>query len=469
VTRHVAASLEASSARTTNNMSWNVDGQIDPPKSRSRHGLALVVMIIASFGNCMASHQPETRPRCDMRNWGVQLPMTGPSQSSLYLESGELQRIHDTLWIVGAPTLAWDYRGAPLLRASGDSETPHFAGARFLVRRDSGLEPLGLTPLPPGVWRMQTPRVASLPDGSLHAAFVIPRTSAGSAHNEQVIWSSSWQNGRWTAPQELLDSNGTAMWSSSTVSRVSSEGSSPMLTVMGTHSRRSALHLLRATSARGWTSESIRYTQGFYPQIIEGLLAGTLLLSYVDAGTRSGRNTVFLNRSLDGGATWGRPFEFGSHPSAEAYSPVLIRSEASRLHLVWVERLADSGSGTRLRMMTSANDGRTWVEVEPLGLPFDTRRITASVGSQGEVHLLSAEESGARVRLLHSAWDGDWATTIWTLSNRLVGYPSLAVLNPDQILITWGMAGNAPGGAENLPRTWYRLGTVACRARADNQ
>ena len=409
---------------------------------------------------CLASQRTDTARGC-VAEWGSSHMIRGPSQTSIYVESGEVIEVRDTLWIFGAPTLAWDDRGSPFLRTAGDSATPHFAGARFSVRDDSTLHPLDLLPLPTGVWRMRMPRVAAMPNGSVHAAFTVPAPDPGQS-NDRVVWSSSWRNGAWSASRAVFDTGARATWSSSTVSSVS-KGTNPLLTVVGTQNQRSAIHVFRLTDSEGWQVQSIRHPYGVYGQLLEGTSAGRLLFSFVDAGSISGRNTVFFHHSVDGGSTWGPRVEFGSKDSADAYSPVLIRAPESTLHLVWLERRGESASTMHVRHATSNDDGQTWVAREPLIVPFVSHRLVATASATGELHVLTAQESAPGTQLLHSLWNGQWTTTVWTLPNRVVGYPSLAVQTSGRTLVLWGMTPGAPVVGD-MPRSWYRLGRTGCRS-----
>ena len=128
----------------------------------------------------------------------------------------------------------------------------------------------------------------------------------------------------------------------------------------------------------------------------------------VPAKMRWNANSVFFQRSPDGGETWTTPVLVSFSGLAEAHSAKIAVPGTGEIHVLWLKNLSGGWRPEVVWHTVSADTGQTWTP--PMSLPGVTnpRQLKVVAGGAGAVYaVLSGRRlSGGRNRLLFMRWTG---------------------------------------------------------------
>jgi Neuraminidase (sialidase) len=242
---------------------------------------------------------------------------------------------------------------------AGDERT---GGGAVLLARPSGPDAwetlLDLTSKEPGV-NIREPEIAAGPAKELLIAY---RWRRHNPRAKQVRLARSHDAGKtWDTPATPLDA------SSQGFDPQIAWGSGKTVVVVWADERRGNrafdIYSRRSTDG-GATWEPEQHLSRFARQIPSDIYARPRLVTdggerfwAVWVGVRSGRSSVYMNRSLDGGKTWSEPAAL-SGESVSVFGQTLVQA-GDRLLVVWID--ARSGHD-RLYSAASSDGGVTWTE-----------------------------------------------------------------------------------------------------------
>jgi hypothetical protein len=209
------------------------------------------------------------------------------------------------------------------------------------------------------------------------------------------------------------------------------------------------------------------FSTPLYPSIVA--LGRTVLLALVAPardrlpGQATGYdvNSVWIQRSLDGGATWEKEVLISRSGSTPAYELRLVSSPDGTLHLVWIQSRTD---GTAVvRHVVSADSGVTWSAPIDLEVtPVQFAKLHVVVDACGVVNVIHEylDFDAGQTRVEYATWDGRWSPIASLFSEHRVRTGLLQRDAEGTVrVVVQVMSGSTPlGGPE---KTMYMERTIA--------
>ena len=411
------------------------------------------LVLVASVAAPGVGQNPSSRAACARIAWTPPTAVSDATGRPFYIESPEVLRAGDTLWLFGGPTWQRDSTGA----------VHAWAGVRLEVHETRGVLRIGAAsglPLPAGQLRLAIPRVARLPDGAIVALW------RGSAPGEDPltitsrVMTAELRGERWSIPRTLLDTGRRVPWVTSEVSAVARIGGVPTVAVASNHGDSTAL--LVAASG-GWAARWLRFAPHDYTQVAPlDDDQRSIVLAYNAPGGPLQSNAQSVTWSSDGGATWHTSTRVSSD-DGRAYHARLVRGVAGELSLIWLEISTDGRRSLRIARWSSGDSA--WI-------PGDRARVATQIGPvsalrtrDGTVHVLLAGPDESPGAPIHRAYaDGQWTESILP---RMPGYvvpsPTLTAAPDGERLLAWWSIARDQG---SLPVTLVSVGRPVCGAPA---
>lgn len=398
-----------------------------------------------------SSRQPEqlSARACASYEWTAPETLRGPGNAAMYVESPQVIRRGDTLWLIGSPTWGRTLSGMPLLWPSGDSVTPNFIGMRVpITARGRGLGRGAVIPTPPGVWSISTPRAAPSERGALHVLWRVSPAPSASASDSRTVWTATWQRGRWSQPHVLIDSSRKVAWVSSLISQVTRVGTTPH--VFAPMLLTDTVFVLRLTDT-GWARYAARMDEHIYSEI-----AGTerdslrVFVTYVKQNEiHAGEFDVVANAVVQTALV--ASFPMGATIRTRALLP-----GADRQTVVWLESSADDPNASYLRMSESTNRGKTWRAGVALPVRAGSGIMQATFDREGRIHVLFDGPYPSPTAPIHGVWDGvEWRLNkLPARRGQVVPSPSITWWGRDSILAVWAMGESRT----SMPVTLWSIG-----------
>jgi hypothetical protein len=397
-------------------------------------------------------------PACSDMQWSIPDTLGGPGDTRIYVETPEILRHGDRLLLFGSPAFASDSGGRLVLPPGTETGVPLFAGIQIPLRRQRNGRAEGtLIPLPAGAMEMRTVRAALDTTGDIGILYKDRPPQGDSSSRYATVWAAALHRGAWTTPKVVIRAGEGVDWLAGRISTVAGVGDANLLSA--TLPTRDSLKLVRFEAGR-WTVRTVAFPSHVYSTIAS--LPGpdsALVLAYVTSGERHRENELFVNRSLDGGRTWGSPVTITHNDSPPAHFSHLVRSGGT-IALVWLEQAAKGDSVSRLHLAWSSDRATSWHEAPSVAVGAMPSTLRAVADGAGRVHVVVDGASGDIVAPRHFAWDG----TAWQesappgLKGAVVPSPNIAALGRDSLVMVWSLV-NRRGLA---PISLMSVGHLAC-------
>lgn len=169
---------------------------------------------------------------------------------------------------------------------------------------------------------------------------------------------------------------------------------------------------------------------------------------------RPDRNSVLVQRSIDGGLTWTPPQLVSRSNGRPANWLQVVVGKAGVVHLVWLQQT--TGENRILRHTMSHDHGRTWAPVDDYAIAGIRRILRAVADRCGTLHLMYEDWSRGpdRIHLEYATWNGRWSTPVPPFPGWSSHSPSLAVsADGAPLLVFRGKREPSPAGDPD--QTYY--------------
>jgi hypothetical protein len=321
---------------------------------------------------------------------------------------------------------------------------------------------------PAGTFRYFYPQLLADRKGRLHliwaeaASRSAPITGAGwldmgwPGHEFTALWTAVYDPARgWSLPRKLLTGSGLK-WNS-------------LARVEGDDARDQGMVAIAAEEVGGQRAHgAVVHLQN------DSLIAFSVSMSSIPAYTSITRrgsdvflgfiasaqdrlpdeNSVFLQRSRDGGTTWDREVLVSRSGRAAALELRVHATPDGHIHLVW-RQTSDTTSSQVIRHLASRDGGRTWSAPDDLPAPPATSNLHTVVDACGTLHLVfdRADLRTGASRLEYATWNGHWSS-IQELFPKLAAWDFTFHRAPDGRLRI-GLTGRPADAAHLAPVTTF--------------
>ena len=224
------------------------------------------------------------------------------------------------------------------------------------------------------------------------------------------LWSATYDplSSRWSTPALVVRAR-TIRWENARVSR-SMTGAPAMAAPMQSESLPFRTALLVTLEDSVWRATNVALETAVVVYTSVAAVKDQLLLAYI-APVRTAendRNSVFVQRSRDGGKTWTDKRLLSRSGVTPAYDVEALVDPLGHLHVVWRQTMPNGGAA--LRHVQSTDSGRTWSVADDLEVgQFDHPRTI--IDRCGTLHVVFATHTadGSVGRLHHARWAGRWS------------------------------------------------------------
>lgn len=426
------------------------DGTTRRPVPHSVMHHATLLLALTVLTGCAGA--PARAQACSGFHWNPPDTLRSADGAVMYVQSPAVVRRGDELLMFGGP--AWQ-------QASGIMHP--FAGARVTWPGGRKLGPAAMIPMPMEHTVLAEPRAVTTADG-VAVAWRKDDVTAPVSRADTVFTAVLRADG-WTAPAMLFPDprrGGALWWRSGTVSSVGDLAGTR--TVLAYHGLGKPLAVLSADPERGWIAREGSRVSALYPQLATSTRPpGTTVLAYVEGARRPMRNTQFVVRSTDAGATWSEPEQLSPDAAGRAdHSRLFARADGGFV-LLWTEHLMGDTRLVRIARADSTGSGWTLVAGVPVG---ERERLGAALDAADRLHVVISGDAAAEgVHLV--ARDGEVATNaLPVLDGVIVPAPVVTHLAADTMLATWSVVQD-PRGGRSFPVTVYSVGHDACSPTRD--
>lgn len=270
------------------------------------------------------------------------------------------------------------------------------------------------------------PRLAAGPRGELHAVWGERRSNASPRPGAPptAVYHAVRVNGAWSTPRELFRTPHEGMRLPESLV-VDGEGAVHVaFAARELVTRRMTVYHARRGPG-GWSAPRA-VGAGVDPDLVLGPDGG-LHLVFLEGDTVESRgagrdvNSVFVTRSVDGGAHWSAPVRVSRSGVRPAHRPRLAVA-GGELHLVWLQAMNAADIYPDAVVHARSADGHAWtqpvvVSAGVRGLPESLERV---VDGGGRLHLAFRVAAGlgrGPYRPYHAVWEGGR----WSAPEHLLG------------------------------------------------
>jgi hypothetical protein len=253
--------------------------------------------------------------------------------------------------------------------------------------------------------------------GRLHLLWAEPTTPPGVITGVQwppeplgSVWTAAYDASKgWTAPKRIYATSAAIAWSPS-AAVVGQFGAGagigiavpvltmPLLKAVFLQLRDSEWQAAEIDSAGVAITTASRDGK----HVVVGYTAGL-------RGRARDRNSVFIRRSDDGGATWRSAVLVSQSGNTPAYEPKIFIGGDNTVHLVWKQMLSD-GSAV-LRHQSSRDLGDTWSAPHDVRLTTNASNLTAAIDACGRIHVVYDHwADGETGHLDYVIWHDGWSS-----------------------------------------------------------
>ncbi|HET7551324.1 MAG TPA: hypothetical protein VFK04_08535 [Gemmatimonadaceae bacterium] len=158
----------------------------------------------------------------------------------------------------------------------------------------------------------------------------------------------------------------------------------------------------------------------------------------------SDRNSVFLQTSSDGGATWLPPVLVSRSGHAAAYELKTLVAPDGVVHLIWEQ---EHGGSRVFRHVQSSDDGQTWSVPDDLEPPPSAYFIQAAVDACGTLHLIWEHQDWSvdRAHIDYATRGEHWSGISHLFPSLTVNMPVLHHAHDGRLLLAFqGRPADAP-------------------------
>jgi hypothetical protein len=305
--------------------------------------------------------------------------------------------------------------------------------------------------------------------GRLHALWAEPRGGYQTVPGNQwpprelsAIWTATFDQGSgWSKPQKIYD-GANLFWDSSPMAdrdNVVSRSSAPYLNVVAATFTGDAIQpiIWLRYDGQTWTSDSIRTTVlGGPVQPSLAVDGNNLYLTFLAPapGRARDRNSVFFQRSNDGGKTWTASQLVSRSGMDPAGDVRVIVAANNSIHLLWLQATADDKQIPKHAI--SRDGGTTWSEPEAFAAPTQRANLRAIVDACGAIHVVweNWQARYPHVRLEYARWLNAWSSLHELFPGWRAMNPALVLSATKRPMLVF--VGNIDQGEDDPPiRTLY--------------
>jgi hypothetical protein len=262
-------------------------------------------------------------------------------------------------------------------------------------------------PLPAGDFSFAHPQLVIGARGALHLLWVEPNHSADTlsawSSPGASLWHSSYRNGAWSKPRQLLGGR-FLIWASEGRAVVSDGAGRVHIVVPAALDDGQLAIVYLRLGDDGTVENEIRWPGGSQASLTS-LRHDSVLVAYstADSLTQRRGSTVLVRISGDRGGTWSAPLAV-TRSDRRNVSPPIVEQSGSELHALWIEQTATNNPPAVVRGFISRSPFDRWSEVEP---PSPTRGVPLRFLSAGTqcggyaalVEFIENPMSDARMRI----------------------------------------------------------------------
>jgi hypothetical protein len=362
-------------------------------------------------------------------------------------------------------------RAAERTGVDGDAGGGAFRGVRLMDGTP--------IPAPPGPFAFAFPRAAIGPEATLHVVWAEPADpkvldtvpDLRSVHLAS-LWHAAYHGGTWSTPQRIWET-GRVDWEPERGSGLAADASG-------------ALHLAFSGEGRDgrWTLTYLRYAGRSWistevgsvgPAAYTDLAAGPhgeVAIVYAAAqpdGQGSHPNALFLTRSPDHGASWGKHAVVGTPLQWPAYEPRLAIGGAGDLHVVWKRQHPGSSDTEALWHAVSRDSGTSWAGFESSPAHGTSSGMQAVMDGEGRIHVVLTAYQNRRAEILYATFGAEgWTPLAPLFPGRLGTQPSLTIEGRSRLHLAWiaqplgAAVPTNPSPGDTIP--WFEVAYSTARA-----
>jgi hypothetical protein len=189
-----------------------------------------------------------------------------------------------------------------------------------------------------------------------------------------------------------------------------------------------------------------------YTSVAVGRATAILAFIAADVTARApDRNSVFVQWSLDHGASWKPAVLVSASRESPAYDVKVLRDMRGAVHLVWRQTVSTTSSV--IRHISSTDLGMSWSPPDDLPLRGPTNGLVAVFDRCNRLQVVLEDWSGGdeRVALIDAVWDGAWSPLQRLYpSMRALGASIRSLSDSTTVLTFLGSPSSAPSADQYL-------------------
>lgn len=378
----------------------------------------------------------------------VAMVLTSPDGYSAFVETPQIVRGAEDIFIVGFPSFA--FRPDGYFYRAGDKTT---APAMLVGARVTDADRVSFLPSPVSQF-LANPKPVVDPERRVHLFWVDGDTLFDPILGRPIT-TARWTGNRWSDPVQVISTGRTSVWRRNTISPTTTIEGVPQFVVTPGLSGDGAATRISWENGR-WAAAPLPDHYEIYTSI--AAIGDTALFAYVDFGAPDG-NAVFVKRSTDRGRTFLPPVRLSAPGSGPAYDPRIHPLPRGNFAVVWLT----GGDSFRSTLFAARSDdrGRTWQTSVPFPVATGIGSMRSAVTNTGKVAVVVQIGDNRRLVPTYIEWQkGTWSSPLplITDSSSSLGVP--AIEGGDNVILAWGEY--APGARR--PITKYMRLPADCQS-----
>lgn len=288
--------------------------------------------------------------------------------------------------------------------------------------------------------------------------------TAASYSNLDSLWTSTLRDGKWTAPQSIVQGQ-RIRWFTNFATLIQVDGAPVAIVPMqDTTKEMPGGLLILQRRGNGWRRRWIGTSS--HPSMGSSVVAAgshSLVAAFTGdlrVGKDTSSNAVFVMRlALEDSSA--APRLLRSVGIMAAIEPKLFRM-GRRLHLVWLERENERPGARSLYESTSSDEGMTWTEPVLTALPAEYRGLNIVVRNGGTAFAGLLNEAEREVMVL-ARREGRWIVD--HAFKGLAFTPPTLTVSDDTLLVMFGSAVESPEVRAFAPFSMIATRPLRCAVR----